>query len=463
MNITDTIAAVSTPRGKGGIALIRVSGHNAVEIAAKVFRPKSGRSLRDIASRQAVYGDIYIKEPDGSQRRVDDGIAVIFRAPASFTGEDTVEISCHGGVLITQTVLEAVLCAGARAAGPGEFTRRAFVAGRLGLSEAEALGLLLDAKTHGQILLARSGMDGALSSEVRQMYEELRRLVAGLFARIDFPDEDLSGISRQELCDRVSAINDRLRRLAATYRTGKAISEGVRTVICGRTNSGKSSLYNRILGYEAAIVTDIAGTTRDVLENIVSFGGVTLHLLDTAGLRESHDRVELIGIERARRETERAELVLAVFDVSRPADEEDFRFAEYLSSLTAPVVTVLNKIDLPEAPGALTEIKCTATVRVSALTGEGIDELAGVVRNLFIDGSIDISQDAVIASTRQYAALSRAGEYIGQSLSALLAGLPEDICCSDLELAMGALAEIDRREVTSDVVEEIFANFCVGK
>ncbi|HHT54595.1 MAG TPA: tRNA uridine-5-carboxymethylaminomethyl(34) synthesis GTPase MnmE [Clostridiales bacterium] len=463
MNLTDTIAAVSTPRGKGGIALIRISGHDALEIAARVFRPKNGKPLADIASRQAVYGDIYIIEPDGSPRRADDGLAVIYRAPASFTGEDTIELTCHGGVLITQAVLEAVFCAGARPAGAGEFTRRAFVAGKIGLSEAEALGLLLEAKTHGQLRLARAGMDGALSREVQEMYGELRGLVAGMFARIDFPDEDLSGISRQELCERVGSLLCRLRRLAATYRTGKAISEGVRTVICGRTNSGKSSIYNRILGYEAAIVTDIAGTTRDVLESTVSFGGVTLHLLDTAGLRESSDRVELIGIERARREAERAELVLAVFDISRQADDEDRRFAEYISSLGSPVIAVLNKIDLPPVPDALLELNCAAVVRVSALSGEGMDELARTVRNMFVDGSIDLSQDAVIASARQYAALSRAAELVSQSQAALLAGLPEDICCSDLELAMSALAEVDRHEVTSDIVEEIFAKFCVGK
>ena len=355
---------------------------------------------------------------------------MIYRAPASFTGEDTIELTCHGGVLITQAVLEAVFCAGARPAGAGEFTRRAFVAGKIGLSEAEALGLLLEAKTHGQLRLARAGMDGALSREVQEMYGELRGLVAGMFARIDFPDEDLSGISRQELCERVGSLLCRLRRLAATYRTGKAISEGVRTVICGRTNSGKSSLYNRILGDEAAIVTDIAGTTRDVLESTVSFGGVTLHLLDTAGLRESSDRVELIGIERARREAERAELVLAVFDISRQADDEDRRFAEYISSLGSPVIAVLNKIDLPPS-------RCPARTGIAprlcglGAFGRGYDELAGTVRNMFVDGSIDLSQDAVAASARQYAALSRAAELVA-SHRPPFSRAARDICCSDL-------------------------------
>jgi tRNA modification GTPase len=356
-----------------------------------------------------------------------------------------------------------VLCAGARLAEAGEFTRRAFVAGKLGLSEAEALASLLEAKTHEQLILSRAGMDGKLAREVRALYEELRRLVSSIYALVDFPEEDLSGISRDELTAGVSEVNRRLRALAATYRTGKAISEGVRTVISGRTNSGKSSLYNRIAGSDAAIVTDIEGTTRDILETTVSFGGVTLRLFDTAGLRESCDKVELIGIERARRVIEDAELVLAVFDGSRTPDAEDEKFAGYLASLRAPVIAVVNKTDLPEIPGSLPELNFAAVVRVSALTGEGMDALADAVRKLFIDGSIDLSNDAIAANARQYAALSRAAELTAQSLSALDAGLPEDICCSDLEVAMSALAEIDGREVTSDIVSEIFSHFCVGK
>ncbi len=463
MNISDTIAAVSTPRGKGGVALIRISGGEAVIIAGKIFRPKNGKSLTDVASRYAVYGDIYSYEPDGSIRRTDDGIAVIYRSPASFTGEDTVEITCHGGVLITETVLEAALCAGARLAEAGEFTRRAFVAGKLGLSEAEALASLLEAKTHEQLLLSRGGMDGRLAGETLAIYEELRRLVSNIYALVDFPEEDLSGITREELTAGVSEVNRRLRSLAATYRTGKAIAEGVRTVICGRTNSGKSSLYNRITGSDAAIVTDVEGTTRDILESTVSFGGVTLRLFDTAGLRESSDKVETIGIERARRETENAELVLAVFDGSRKPDEEDRRFATWLTSLHSPIIAVINKTDLPEVPDSLPDLSFAASARVSALTGYGMDILAVTINKLFIDGSIDLSCDAVAMNARQYASLSRAAELSGQSLAALESGLPEDICCSDLEGAMSALAEIDGREVTTDIVSEIFSHFCVGK
>lgn len=465
MSFSDTIAAVSTPRGKGGVAVIRISGGDAAAVAGRVFSPRCGKNLDEIPARRAVHGDIFTVEPDGGRIRIDDGLAVVFRAPYSFTGEDTVEINCHGGVLVTRTVLEAVLCAGARHAEAGEFTRRAFLAGKITLAGAEALGTLLEAKTHEQLLLSRSGMDGALSAGVGELYGEMRGILANLYAVVDFPDEDLSSLSRGQIEEGVAEINRRIGELAATYRTGRAIAEGIHTVICGRTNSGKSSLYNRLTGTDAAIVTDIAGTTRDVLESTVSFGGVTLRLMDTAGLRESGDTVEMIGVGRARREAEGAELVLAVTDGSRPADREDSVFAEYISTLSAPVIWVVNKADLPPAEDAPVVFapSLAGKIKISALNGEGMDSLAALVRSLFIDGGLDITRDAITVNARQYAALRRAGELTGLSLAALAAGYPEDICCSDLERAMGALAEIDGREVSADIVSEIFSRFCVGK
>ena len=233
MNLNDTIAAISTPPGKGGVALIRISGDEALGIADKMFHPKSGKKLSEIKSRTAVYGDIMAYEPTGELVRIDDGIATVFRAPASYTGEDTVEICCHGGVLITREVLSAALAAGARMAEPGEYTRRAHISGKLGLSEAEALATLLDAKTHEQLKLSRSGMDGALSRKTDELYLELRRLVSDVYARVDFPEEDLAGLTREQFCDAVAAVRDELERLMRTYRTGHAITEGISTVLCG--------------------------------------------------------------------------------------------------------------------------------------------------------------------------------------------------------------------------------------
>ena len=294
MRLSDTIAAVSTPYGKGGVALIRISGAQAAEIGDKVFFPKSGDLLSKRESGRLFYGEIKM-----NGESVDDVMAVIFRAPHSFTGEDTVEISCHGGILVTSKVLSAVLFAGARAAEAGEFTRRAYINGKMRLSEAESLGNLLEAKSDSQLILARGGMKGRLADRTEDIYMTLRATLTSVYAAIDCPDEDLAEMSREEICDAVRSSYEDICRLASTYGTGKAINEGIPTVICGRTNAGKSSVYNRILGYEAAIVTDIEGTTRDCLKENATLGKTMLLLCDTAGLRKTDDRVESIGIERA--------------------------------------------------------------------------------------------------------------------------------------------------------------------
>ena len=464
MTLSDTIAAISTPRGKGGVAMIRISGDDAIAVADRVFKTKSGCSLADTDARRAVWGDILSREPDGSQIVIDDGIATVFRAPASFTGEDTVELCCHGGALITQAVLEAVLCAGARPAEAGEFTRRAFVAGRIGLTEAEALATLLEAKTAEQLRLSRGGMEGRLSREAGEIYAELLRVVSDIYARVDFPEEDLSGLSIDEIRDALDAVHAKITKLSSTYRTGRAINEGIRTVICGRTNSGKSSLYNRIVGEDAAIVTDIEGTTRDILETCVSFGGVTLNLIDTAGLRESDDTVERIGIERARRELARAELILAIFDISRQPTPDELELCDELSGISGQVITVFNKSDLGVSyeESFPVDIRERA-LRLSAKTGEGIGALSDKIRQLFLDGELDLSRDAVVANARQYAALIDSAEFVKNALNALNSGLPEDLCGSDIERAMSAISELDGRSVSADIVGEIFSHFCVGK
>ncbi len=462
MNINDTIAAVSTPRGKGGVALLRVSGDEALAIAEKVFFPASGKPLSSYAPRQAVYGSIETVEPNGSRRRIDDGIATFFAAPASFTGEDTVEICCHGGLIVTSAVLEALLCVGARQAEAGEFTRRAFVGGKLGLSEAEALSSLLDAKTHDQLRLSRASLDGKFSREVSSLYSELRTVIGDIYAHVDFPEEDLAGLSREQIVSSIADIRDRICRLAATYRTGKAVAEGVRTVICGRTNSGKSSLYNALVGSEEAIVTDIEGTTRDLLETTVAFGGITLRLCDTAGLRDNtSDAVEKIGIARAREKMENAELLFVLLDTSRSPDADELSLLEWVKRGAVPAIIVKTKSDLPSLWTPDTEL--LPTVSLSTKTGEGLDSLARAVAVLMSDESLDLSRDPIAMTARQYASLSRAAEALGGCLSALASGLPEDIVGSDIELAMSALSELDGREVGLDIVSEIFSHFCVGK
>lgn len=463
MNYLDTIAAISTPYGKGGVAVIRVSGEDAIAVAERVFFPKDGKILSKKESAKAVYGDI-VQTNSGERRQIDDGLAVIFRAPRSFTGEDTVEISCHGGVLVTQKVLSALLSSGARPAMAGEFTKRAFINGKMTLTGAEALGDLLEAQTDEQISLARSNMRGTLSGAVGEIYDSLGDVLAAIYAHIDYPDEDLADVSHSEMLSIANKNLERLVRLQKTYSTGRAVAEGIPTVILGRTNAGKSSIYNKVVGRDAAIVTDIEGTTRDVLTESAKLGRVILRLSDTAGLRDSGDLVEKIGIDRARAAAESAELVLAVFDGSRTPDGDDREFVKYLKSLDGVKVAIINKSDL----GTLAEMNefiadFDYTCSLSAESGEGFDRLSELVEKIYIDEKLDTGIDAIISNARQSAAVSSAIEALNIAIEAIENELPLEICCAEVENALGSLGELDGRTVSEDIVSRIFANFCVGK
>lgn len=463
MFIGDTIAAISTARGKGGVALLRISGPDAISICQKVFLPKSGKPLGEYAPRSAVFGSISAPDDMGVWGEIDNGLATVFRAPASFTGEDTVEICCHGGVLLTQTVLTACLAAGARAAEAGEFTRRAFLNGKMGLSAAEALGDLLEAQTREQLTLAHAGTDGRVERKCREIYDALCAVLSSVYAKIDYPDEDLAEMSREEMEASLAECTARIEKLLDTYRTGHAIAEGIPTVICGKPNVGKSSLYNCILGKEAAIVTDVKGTTRDVLCETAALGRVTLRLFDTAGLRDTDDVVEKIGIDRARKALEDAELILAVFDGSVAPDEEDRALAESLLHTDATVIAIINKSDLGIAEQEFYTSYFSHTVTLSAKDGDGIEALSSLVESCFINGELDTKKDTVLTNARQKGAALSALEAIKRAREGLAYGLPVELCCSDCEAAMQAIAELDGRAVSEDIVSCIFSHFCVGK
>lgn len=459
MNILDTIAAISTPFGKGGIAVIRISGADALTVADRIFKPANGKSLKELSPKIAYYGRIF---HEGKQ--IDDGIATLFSAPNSFCGEDTVEISCHGGILITQMVLTAALSSGARLASAGEFTRRAFINGKMKLSHAEALGNLLEAETQEQVFLARSGMRGTLSDEVDGIYNSLCLVLSSVFARIDYPDEDLADMSGEQMVSVIDENISRLESLCRTYRTGRAVAEGIRTSIAGRTNAGKSSLYNRILGRDAAIVTDIEGTTRDILTEKVMLGRVLIKLSDTAGLRRTGDAVEKIGIEKARESIENSELVLAVFDGSTPPTDEDYSLIEYLKGQSAETVAIINKTDRGICPEA--EKICSLfeySVKLSTVSGDGFEKLSELVEGIYIDKNLDTGNDAILANSRQHASALACLECLVRARELIKSSLPLEICCSELESAMSALSELDGRRVSEDIVAGIFKNFCVGK
>lgn len=453
-----TVSALSTPPGKGGVALIRTSGLKAVAVTNACFRAKNGKPLTEAAPRTAVYGDLlYRGEP------VDDVLVTVFPAPHSYTGEDVTEITCHGSMMVAKTILAALLEAGSSPADRGEFTRRALVNGKLSLTEAEAIGELLDAKSFAQVKLFERGSRNRLSEALASLYDRLSALISAVYAKIDYPDEDLADLSNEEIAVEAESVLGDAKRLAATYETGRAIAEGIPTVLLGKPNTGKSSLYNLLCGRDAAIVTEYAGTTRDVLVDTVAVGKTLLHLSDTAGVRETDDPVEKIGVSRSRETAKAAELILALFDSSLPLDDEDKALLDFIDGLDGYKIALLNKSDLPSAFDATYLAgRFDAILPISARTGDTAT-LAAQIDGRFTDGSLRIGEDAVLSSARQHAAVSTAISYTETALAALRAGTAADAAVSDLELALGALSETDGRAVSEDVVSGIFGKFCVGK
>ncbi len=461
-SLTQVIAAVSTPPGKGGVAIIRMSGEGAFEIADRVFFPISGRKFSECKPRTQIWGNII---EDGE--RIDDVLATRFPAPHSYTGEDTVEIGCHGGILVTRTVLEALLRAGAVPATAGEFTRRAFINGRLSLTEAEAISDLLEAKTRDQLRLSGGDARNRLTAKIAEIRAALVSLMSSIYARIDYPDEDLGDFSDGEVRASLYNIKVECENLLSTYRTGRAISEGIDTVICGKPNAGKSTLYNLLLGEDAAIVTDIPGTTRDVLTSSLPLGRVMLKIADTAGIRDSEDMdaVERIGVEKSRKMIEKCELLFAIFDISRPLDEEDRLILEATRSVNVPKIALLNKADLPAVIDESTFTGFDEVIRISAKCGEeeAVRRLSDTVNRLFTDEKIVIGQDAIISSARQHAALCRCLDFVRAAIESLDLGFMQDAASSDVERALGAISELDGRSVSEEIVSDIFSRFCVGK
>jgi len=468
--LSSTIAAVSTARGKGGIAVIRISGTDAATIAGRMCRLKFNKKYTDLSNvppRTAAFVAIL----DECDEPIDEGICTIYRAPASFTGEDMVEISCHGGPAVTEAVYLSALAHGATSAGPGEFTRRAFINGKMSLTEAQAVGLLIDADTRERMKLSSGAVRGNVSREIESISARLLDVMTALYAAIDYPEEGVEEsdvetiieVLRRSVCD--------VERLLSTYKVGRAISDGVRCTICGKPNAGKSSLFNLITGENSAIVTSVEGTTRDVLRETVSFGGITLRLSDTAGIRDASDEVEKIGIERAYGEIDTAELIIEVFDTSRQMSDEDRDMMERCSAAPARKIAVLNKSDLACAFSKedvdLIAQSCDKVVGLSAKNSEvdknGISALSNAVAELFGSDKIELSHDAVIWDVRQREILTHAHSALKSALDGMMFSHPIDAVCTTVEEAMAALAETDGRGVEETIISEIFKRFCVGK
>lgn len=459
MYVVDTIVAISTPPGRGAIGLIRLSGGAARTILEKLFRPRSPQAWRK--PRTLYFGDIL--GSDG--HRIDQGLSCWMPAPHSFTGEDVVEISCHGSPLVLRQVLAAALHHGARLARPGEFTQRAFLNGRIDLTQAEAIDELIRSQTRLQATLAADQLAGHLSADVERVREALIDLKSLLEVQIDFSDEEVS-VDRHEMIAIAEGCRAALTRLVESYQRGRIIRDGVRVAIVGKPNVGKSSLLNALLGQNRAIVTDIAGTTRDIIEDGIDLDGIPVVLVDTAGLRDPQaaDVVERIGMERAGVELTSADVVLVVVDGSMPLDEDDRRVLAATRDVRR--LLLVNKSDQPPVLSAQDIEEHRAgqpALKIAAKRGEGLDELRELLRGMFVSDTPLDAGSAVVTQVRHYVALSGAEKAVTLALDALESSQPADLVAVDVQEAIDRIGEVTGVITHEDVLDRIFSRFCLGK
>ena len=455
MTVSDTIAAISTPPGEGAIALVRVSGGNAIQIADKIFRGKEEPS--QFVSHVQHLGEIFSAE----NQLIDQAVVSVHRAPASYTGEDLVEISCHGGTLVSAKVLGACLRAGARAARPGEFTERAFLNGKMDLTQAEAVIDLIRARTDLALRSATEQLEGRLGDQIRKIRDGLIALLAHINASIDFPEEGIAPDEGEALCARLDAVREEIAALLATADQGRVLREGVRVVIYGATNAGKSSLLNRLLGYDRVIVSDTHGTTRDTIEETVSLSGVPIRLLDTAGLRASESELESEGIARTEKSLQMADLRLHIADrnVPKPAHFNSRKLSEFNGRPNdANEIVVLNKSDLPED----NDWKNFAALRISCLTGDGLPQLQKeILRRI---GQQNLRPESAVAiNTRHRDCLRRALESCDRARSALGQGISQEYVAVDLDQGLRAVGEVIGVVDVERILDSVFSQFCIGK
>ena len=450
-----TIAAIATPLGEGGISVIRISGKEAIDVADKCFKAYSGKKLSELNGYEASYGTV----TDKNGAVLDDAVALVFLSPKSYTGEDVVEISVHGGRVITKQVLRRILECGAVMAEGGEFTKRAFLNGKLDLTKSESVMALISARNEAAVKISRGAREGRISRDTEDILQKLLETAASLAAFADYPDEDIPGLNQKNFSALLDECKNKCEKLLSTYDIGRAVTEGVSCSIVGKPNVGKSTLMNLLCGSDRSIVTDIAGTTRDIIENTVTVGDITLNLADTAGIHKTGDAVEIFGVDKALERIDSAELLLAVFDSSSKLDDDDKKLLERIKDKKA--IIVLNKTDLPEKTDR-TAFDGFEIVETSAKSGDGYEALCKSINSVCKTEMLS-PDDTVLINARQRDCVRRALDGICAARDALNCGITLDavgVCVDD---AISALLELTGKRVTNEVCDEIFKRFCVGK
>lgn len=455
---SDTIAAIATGLTNSGVGIIRISGPEAVAVGDRLFRSKKGVKLKEVSSHTIHYGHVY----DGEEM-VDEVLTSVMLAPHTFTGEDTVEINCHGGVMIMEKIVMLAVKCGARPAEPGEFSKRAFLNGKMDLTKAEAVMEIIHASNEYALRSSVNQLKGVVAEKIKSMRERIIYEIAFIESALDDPEHiSIDGYS-EKLSDIVDGLIKEMETLLKTSKNGKLVKEGIKTVIVGRPNAGKSSFLNRLVGEERAIVTDIAGTTRDVLEETILLDGIQLNLVDTAGIRKTEDVVEKIGVERAKQYAEKADLLIHIIDSSVELDTDDEEILSMIGDKKA--VILLNKSDLTSVVTKedIAEKTSMPVIDISAKENTGIDEFIGTIKNWFLSGEIDYNHEVIITNVRHEHLLEEALESLRMVMESVKAELPEDFYSIDLMNAYTSLGLIIGEEIEDDLVDEIFSKFCMGK
>jgi len=453
----DTIAAIATPYGTGGLGIVRMSGKDAFDIAERIFRGR--KPFSQLKSHTVSYGKIVDPKDDSI---IDEVLIKKMKAPNTFTMEDTVEIDCHGGIVVLRRVLDLIVREGARPALPGEFSKRAFLNGRMDLSQAEAVIDLICSKTELSSKAAVSQLEGKLSRKLKEIRQTLVELLAHIAVTVDYPEDDIEEITAEKIEESLGIINSKIKDMLAQFEKGRILREGVKAVIVGRPNVGKSSLLNELTGKNRAIVTDIPGTTRDVIEEYISINGIPLMIIDTAGIRDTEDVVEKLGVERTHKEIEEADLIIFMLDAVQPLNDDEIKLLDALKNRRH--IVLLNKIDLlkGEEPN-FPELNGRTVIKTSVKNEIGLDRLEEEITNIFMSGGIDVDSETLVTNVRHSNLLQKALESIDRALEANKTGMPLDMMSIDIRDAADFIGEITGESVSDEVIHEIFSRFCVGK